>query len=126
LTRNGRNKNLGQYPRLARIRKKPVPVTTLGDDAAQVMLFYGLSEREYRERLHKDFCGICGLHNAWVTSPPNEGKARVQIAEGSALLEKLAAFPRYAIAKLPGVTHRLAHGRFIEVSEILVQLWRSS
>jgi hypothetical protein len=37
--------NLGQHPRLAR-KAKPKPVT-LGDDAAQVMLFYGLSEREY-------------------------------------------------------------------------------
>jgi hypothetical protein len=114
--------NLGQHPRLARTRKKPAPVTTLGDDAAQVMLFYGLSERDYRVWLFADFCRFCRLHDGWVTSPPNQGTARVQLAEGSALLEKLP--PRYPVATLPGISHRLTHGRFTPVREIEVLLWR--
>jgi hypothetical protein len=62
-----------QHPRLARIaRKKPVPVI-LGDDAEQVKLSYGLSEREYRDRLFRDFCDFCRKHNAWVISPSHEG-----------------------------------------------------
>ena len=116
--------HLGQHPRLARIRKKPAPVTTLGDDAAQVMLFYGISEKDYPDRLHRDFCRYCRQHNAWVISPPNEGRARVQIAEGSALLEKLP--PRYPVARLPGISERLQGGRIIPVAEVLVTLWRDS
>jgi hypothetical protein len=115
-----------RHPRLARVaRKKPTPVT-LGDDAASVMLFYGLSERAYRERLFADFCRFCRLHGGWVVSPSHQGRAHVQIAEGSAsaLLEKLAQWPRYPVVKLPGVSHRLTHGRFISVTEIQVTLWR--
>ena len=113
--------NLGQHPRLKRIaRKKPAPVT-LGDDAAQVMLFYGLSEREYRVRLFADFTRFCRQHDGWVISPPNEGRARVQVAEGSELLEKLP--PRYPVVKLENLSHRLQAGRFVEVSEYLVTLW---
>jgi hypothetical protein len=91
-----------QSPRLARVaRKKPAPVT-LGDDAAQVMAFY-LTERSYRERLFQDFCGFCRLHAGWMVSPSHQGRARVQIAEGSPLPEKLAQLPRYPVVKLPGL-----------------------
>jgi hypothetical protein len=113
-----------QAPRVARIRKKPAPVTTLGDDAETVKLFYGLSERDYRARLHRDFCRFCRLHDGWVITPPNEGRARVQITEGSALLEKLEAFPRYPVARLPGISERLQGGIMIRVAEVLVTLWR--
>jgi hypothetical protein len=49
----------------------------------------------------------------------------VQLAENSALLEKLAQLTRhYPIVKLPGTSHRLQGGRFVPVSEIVVELWR--
>ena len=73
-----------QHPRLARIvRKKPAPVT-LGDDAEQVKLFYGLTEREFRWKLFQDFCDFCRKHDAWVITPSHQGQTRVQVAEGSA------------------------------------------
>jgi hypothetical protein len=116
---------LDKHPRLARKAKEPKPVV-LGDDAAQVMLFYGFTEREWRERLHQEFCGFCRRHNSWVISPSHQGQARVQLAEGSALLEKLAAFPRYPVARLPGISQRIQGGRIISVAEALVTLWRGS
>jgi hypothetical protein len=117
--------NLGHHPRLARIAKQKKPVSALGDDPAQFQLFWGLSEKAYRERLFADFCGFCRRHNAWVISPSHEGsRARVQIAEGSPLLERLKQFPRYPVATLPGISHRLTHGHFVSVQEIEVQLWR--
>ena len=112
-----------QSPRLARVARKKPPVTTLGDDAASVMLFYGLTERAYRERLFADFCGFCRLHGGWVISPSHQGRARVQLSENSALLERLTQLPRYPVVKLPSVSHRLTHGKFVPVQEIEVQLW---
>jgi len=118
-------KRFDQHPRHRRVaRKKPVPVV-LGDDAEEVKLFHGLSEREYRDRLFRDFTDFCRKHNAWVISPSHEGsRVRVQIAEGSPLLERLKQFPRYPVAILPNPSHRLSHGRFVPVREIEVQLWR--
>jgi hypothetical protein len=111
-----------QHPRLKRIaRKKPAPVI-LGDDAAEVMAFLGITEREYRDRLFRDFIDFCRRHNAWVVSPSHQGRARVQIAEGSALLEKIP--PRYPVARLPGISERIQGGRMIPVAECLVTLWR--
>jgi hypothetical protein len=120
-------KRFDQAPRPKRLKPKSAPVSTLGDDAATVMLFYSIDEKTYRERLHQDFCRFCMQHGGWVISPPNQGRARVQIAQGSPLLEKLAALPRYPIAKLPNTPqHRLTHGRFVPVREIQVTLWRGN
>jgi hypothetical protein len=113
-----------QHPRVARLaRKKPAPVT-LGDDAAQVMLFYGLTERDYRDRLHRDFVKFCRDADAWVVSAPFERQCRVLVPDGSPLLERLAQLPRYPVATMPGKSHRLHGGRFIPVTEIQVTLWR--
>src|SRR5215469_2333290 len=106
-------RRLDNHPRLAR-QAKPKPVT-LGDDAAQVMLFYGLSEREYRDRLFRDFTGFCRRHNAWVITPSHQGRAVVQIAEGSELLEKIP--PRYPVARLAGISERIHGGRIIPVTQ---------
>ena len=54
----------------------------------------------------RDFTQFCKKHDAWVITPPGEGRARVQIAEGSALLEKIAALKRYPVVKLPGMSQR--------------------
>ena len=119
--------NLGQHPRLARVaRKKPAPVT-LGDEAASVMAFYGIFERDYRERLFRDFASFCRKHDGWVITPSHQGLARVQVAEGAApaLLEKIAALKRYPVAISPNVSqHRLQFGRFIPVTELTCILWR--
>ena len=118
--------NLGHHPRLARIAKKKKPASALGDDPAQFMLFWGLSERAYREKLFADFCGFCRQHDGWVISPSHQGQARVQVTASSPLLKLLAQWPRYPVAVMPNVSHRLQGGRFIEVQEIQVTLWRGN
>jgi hypothetical protein len=110
------------HPRVAR-KAKPKPVT-LGDDAAQVMLFYGIEEKTYREKLFVDLCRFCRQNGGWVISPSHQGRAVIQMAEGSPLLELLAQWPRYPVAILPGTSHRLTHGKFVPVTEIQVTLWR--
>jgi hypothetical protein len=95
-----------QHPRLARVARKKPPVT-LGDDAAQVMLFYGLSERDYRETLFRDFVRFCRDAGAWVVSAPFERRCRVLMPPDSPLLERLAQLPKYPVVKMPNVQHRL-------------------
>jgi len=111
------------HPRVAR-KAKPKPVT-LGDDAAQVMLFYGIDEKTYREKLFVDLCKFCRKNGGWVISPSHQGRAVIQMAEGSPLLELLTQWPRFPVATLPGTSHRLTHGRFVPVTEIQVTLWRA-
>jgi hypothetical protein len=88
------------------------------------MAFYGISERDYRERLFREFSDFCRRNQAWVISPSHQGQARVQVAEGSPLVELLAQWPRYPVVKTQNVSHRLQGGRFIPVTEIQVSLWR--
>ena len=113
------------HPRVARIAKQKKPASVLGDDPAQFQLFWGLSEKAYREKLFADLCSFCRQHNAWVISPSHQGRAVIQVAEGSALLELLAQWLRFSVATLPGTSHRLQAGRFIPVTEIQVTLWRA-
>jgi hypothetical protein len=117
--------NLGHHPRLARVAKQRKPASALGDDPAQFQLFWGLSEKAYREKLHADFCTYCRRNGGWVTTPSGQGVARVQIAEGSPLIALLQQWPRYPVAILPNVSQRLQGGKFIEVQEIQVCLWRA-
>jgi hypothetical protein len=113
---------LDARPRLIK-RLKPKPAATLADDAAQVMLYYGISEQTYRETLFRDFVKFCRDAGAWVISPPFERRCRVLVPDGSPLPERLAQLPKYPVVKLPNVSHRLAHGRFVPVSEIEIRLW---
>jgi hypothetical protein len=106
-----------QHPRA--VRKKPAPVTL--DDTAEALL--RMSEGEYRRQLFKDFCRFCRDAGAWVVSSPLERVCRVQMPDGSPLLERLAQRPKFPVVISPGVTHRLQGGRFIEVSEVMVTLW---
>jgi hypothetical protein len=113
-------------PRLAtRLAKKKKPTSALGDDPAQYQLFWGLSDKAFREKLFADLCRFCRQNGGWVISPPNDGRAIVQVAEGSLLPELLAQWPRYPVVKLPNVSQRLQGGRFIPVTEIQVTLWRA-
>jgi hypothetical protein len=116
--------NLGHHPRLARVAKEKKPASSLGDDPAQYQLFWGLSEKAFREKLFADFCRFCRQNGGWVISPPNDGRAVVQVTEGSPLPTLLKQWPRYLVAKMPGTSHRLTHGRFVPVTEIQVTLWR--
>jgi hypothetical protein len=104
------------HPRV--VRKKPQPVA-LTDDP----LLYR-DEKQYHLALWRDFVRFARDAGAWVVTPPAEGRVRCQVPADSPLLERLEQLPRYPVVKLPSVSHRLTHGRFIEVSEILVQLWR--
>jgi hypothetical protein len=115
-------KRFDRHPRILRKKKAAAP-DVIRYDASEVMLFWGLSEGAYRARLFSDFAAFCRKHNAWVITPPGQGTAHVQIAEGSPLLSLLAALPKYPFAIL-GDASRLAHGRFIPVTEIQVTLWR--
>jgi len=105
-----------QHPRI--VRKKPQPAA-LTDDP----LLYR-SEKAYRDALWRDFVRFVRDAGAWVVTPPAEGRARCQMPDGSPLLERLAQLPRFPVATLPGMLHRLTHGRFVPVREIEVQLWR--
>jgi len=109
-------KRLDQHPRA--VRKKPQPAA-LTDDP----LLYR-DEKTYRNRLWHDFVKFARECGAWVVTPPAEGRVRCQMPDGSPLLERLAQLPRYPVVKLPNVSHRLTHGRFVPVREIEVQLWR--
>jgi hypothetical protein len=107
-------------PRLARKKK---PVAPLADDI-EARLLLTTSEREYREILFRDFVKMCRDCNAWVISPPFERRCRVLVPDGSTLLDRLKQLPRFPVATIPGLKHRLTHGRFVPVREIEVQLWR--
>jgi hypothetical protein len=110
--------------RLVRKKLKAAPAT-LGGDAAEVMLYWGLSEREYRAKLWNEFAAFCRQNSAWAITPPHEGRVRVQLAEGSMLLDRLAPLQKkYPVAILSNPSHRLTHGRFVPVTEIQVTLWR--
>ena len=109
--------NLGALPRIVRKKK---PEVTL-DDTEEARL--RMSEGEYRRELFKDFCRFCRDAGAWVISSPLERVCRVQMPDGSPLVERLARRPKYPVVISPGVTHRLQGGRFIEVQEIQVTLW---
>jgi hypothetical protein len=108
--------NLGTLPRLVRKKLQPAPLLGETSDTA-------LDEKTYRHRLFREFVLFCRQNDAWIVSPPNQGNCRVQLAETSKLLERLAQLPRYPVVKLPGVTHRLQGGRFVEVTEAMVTLW---
>jgi hypothetical protein len=111
-------RRLDKHPRIAR-KKKPVAV--LNDDQARLM-FAG--EKTYRERLFRDFVKFARDCNAWVVSPPFERRCRVLVPDGSTLLQRLAELPRFPVVKLPNVSHRLTHSRFVPVREIEVTLWQ--
>ena len=116
---------LDARPRLAtRLAKQKKPTSALGDDPREYQIFWGLSEKAFREKLHADLCRFCRQNGGWVISPSHQGRAVIQMAEGSPLLELLAQWPRYPVVKLPGTSHRLTHGKFVPVTEIQVTLWR--
>jgi hypothetical protein len=119
------NRRWDSHPRVARIAKEKKPASALGDDPAQYQLFWGLSEKAFREKLFADLCSFCRQNGGWVISPSHQGRVVIQMAEGSPLLELLAQWPRYPVVKLPGISHRLQAGRFIPVTEIQVTLWRA-
>jgi hypothetical protein len=104
------------------VRKKPQPVVL--DDEAEARL--RMSEDEYRRELFRSFVAYCRDAGSWVITPPFERRCRVLVPDGSPLLERLAQLPRYPVATLPGISHRLTHGRFVPVREIEVTLWCGS
>jgi hypothetical protein len=104
-------------PRIVR-KKKPEPA--LNDDP-----LYYRDEKSFRTALWHGLARLARECNAWIVTPPNEGRVRIQMAEGSPLLERLAAFPRYPIIRI-GKTTRLAHGKFMDVDIVQVQLWRGN
>jgi hypothetical protein len=108
-----------QAPRLARVRKKPVP-PSLDDDP----LLYR-DEKAYRAALWDGLAKLARECNAWIITPPGTGRVQIQMAAGSDLLTRLAAFPRYPIMKL-GKASRLTHGKFMDVDVAQVELWRGS
>jgi hypothetical protein len=107
-------------PRLARVARKKAPPAALDDDP----LLYR-DEKTFHAALWDGLAKLARECNSWIVTPPGQGRVQIQMAEGSPLLERLAAFPRYPIIKF-GKTSRLAHGRFMEVDVIQVQLWRNS
>jgi hypothetical protein len=111
---------LDQHPRLKRQKPKPAPLL----DDLDARLLMAADEKTYRETLFRDFVKFCARCGAWVVSAPFEKRCRVLVPDGSPLLERLAELPRYPVASLPGISHRLTHGRFVRVSEIEVLLWR--
>jgi hypothetical protein len=113
-------KRLDQFPRPVRKKLKPAPL--LNDPALAVLLFG--DEKQYREQLFRDFVKFCRDAGAWVISSPLERVCRVQMPDGSPLLERLAQLPRFPVVKLPNVSQRIQGGRFIETQEIEVELWR--
>jgi hypothetical protein len=118
-------KRLDHHPRVKRTKPKPV---VLGDDAEQVMLFYGLDERTYREQLFRDFVLFCRKHDGFVISQPWHSPAVILVrlgdGETSPLEKAMQALPRYQVTKLPGTTIRLSHGIFETMRQLQVQLWR--
>src|SRR5262249_27886490 len=96
--------NLGALPRL--VRQKPKPAPLLGDDSDEA-----LDEKTYRARLWNEFVRYCRENNAWVVSPPHEGHVRVQPAEDSRFLERLAQLPRYPVAILPDTSQQARIGK---------------
>jgi hypothetical protein len=106
-----------EHPRLKRKATKPAPLI---DPIAALMY---RDENQYRRALFRDFVLFCRDAGSWVVSTPLERQCRVQVPDGSPLLERLAQLPRYPVVKLPNLSHRLQGGRFIPVSEIVVTLW---
>jgi hypothetical protein len=94
------------------------------DDTEAALLF---PPKEYREKLWVYFVRFAREHGAWVITPPNDkdGRVRVQLGQDSDLEKALEDFPQYRVTKL-GAATRLSHGRFEQVREILVTLWRDS
>jgi hypothetical protein len=109
---------LDNHPRLARKATKPAPLIV------PIAALMYRDENQYRRALFRDFVLFCRDAGAWVISTPLERQCRVQVPDGSPLLERLAQLPRFPVATLPGTSHRLTHGRFVPVREIEVQLWR--
>jgi len=109
-----------QHPRHRRVaRKKPAPAA-LDDDP----LLYR-DEKAFRSALWGGLARLARECNAWIVTPPGQGRVQIQMAAGSDLLTRLAAFPRYPILKL-GKTNRLVHGKFVDVDTVQVELWRGS
>jgi len=113
-------KRFDKAPRLARVARKKAPPAALDDDP----LLYR-DEKAFRAALWDGLAKLARECNAWVVTPPGQGRVQIQIATGSDLLARLSAFPRYPILKL-GKTNRLVHGKFIEVDLAQVTLWPSS
>jgi hypothetical protein len=105
-----------------RIKRKAIKPAPLIDPIAALMY---RDENQYHRALFRDFVAFCRDCNAWVISAPFERRCRVLVPDGSPLLERLAQLPRYPVATLPGISHRLTHGRFVPVREIEVTLWRA-
>jgi hypothetical protein len=104
-----------------RVVRKAKPKSSVLDDAEAYLT---LPEKEFRQRLWNDFAAFVKSHGGYTVSPPDHSPVRCQIPDDSPLLERLAQLPRYPVVKLPGISHRLTLGRFIEVKEALVTLWR--
>jgi len=106
------------HPRVA--RKKPQPVA-LDDPEAYLRI---ADEKQFRAELWHQFAKFARELGGFIITPPSHSPVRLQLVDGSPLLERLAQLPRYPVVKLPNVSHRLAYGRFVPVREIEVQLWR--
>ena len=110
---------LDEHRRIKRKATKPAPLI---DPIAALMY---RDETEYRRALFRDFVKFARECNSWVVSPPFDPRCRVLMPADSPLLERLAQLPKYPVVKMPNVSQRLQGGRFIEVQEIQVTLWRA-
>jgi hypothetical protein len=110
-------KRLDVHPRLARVARKKPPAA-LDDDP----LLYR-DEKAFHAALWDGLAKLARECHSWIVTPPGTGRVQIQMAAGSDLLTRLAAFPRYPILKL-GKTNRLVHGKFTEVDVAQVTLWR--
>jgi hypothetical protein len=113
-------KRFDVHPRLARVARKKAPPAALDDDP----LLYR-DEKAFRAALWDGLAKLARDCNSWIVTPPGQGRVQIQLAPGSDLLTRLAAFPRYPIMKL-GKTSRLVHGKFMDVDVAQVELWRGS
>ena len=109
-----------RHPRLARVARKKAPPAALDDDP----LLYR-DEKTFHAALWDGLAKLARECNSWIITPPGQGKVQIQMGQGSSLLDRLAAFPRYPILKL-GRTNRLVHGKFVDVDVVQVTLWPSS
>jgi hypothetical protein len=108
-------------PKLARLVRKKAPPVELGE--SEIMSVW--DRKEFRGKLWVKFAEFVRENGAWVITPPADGNVRVQIPDGSELLQRLAPFRKYPVAYV-GEATRLSHGKFVRVSEYQVRLWRDS